>query len=191
MTIDLEGLKLYNKKFEEIKEGGFLKYISSHETLGVSGNSNDNIIRNYPNEDKIKAFILDFRFFIQNNNKSSLYNLNKTYKNLPINEMNKKLFVEFRKRINDHLDSYSNQIVGEKKLTYRDLMEAVIYGKYSHETQKDKYKEIAPDIINKEILNVRFIGLICYLLGLFDLIYQLNEEAINELNKSGGETNSD
>ena len=195
MIINVEGLKHYNEKFEKIKRNNFYKYVLTHSEMGIEFNSNGKIIRNYPHEEACDAFYLNFRFFFLKKEPSSLDKLKPIYKKLPINEIKKKNFSFLKEKIDKMLGSYSylfidyNKSKNEEseriKLTWKDLMDAVIYGNASHINRDKKryYSIIANDKHNKELLHARVIGLMTRLLVYLEQIYQLNKEVIDELEK--------
>jgi hypothetical protein len=90
---------------------------------------------NLPDEEAVRAFVLTFRFFIQNKETSSFKGLADTYEKLRISEELKMRYSELRRGLNDLLDSSSN--VKISNLTRRDIIRAFIYGELAHEDEKE------------------------------------------------------
>ena len=92
---DIRALKLFNEKADKLFNSEFIKKLCSKKcgfTLffkkGISGTLRG------PNETSIEAFATTFRFFIQDNEPSSIRNLSKIYFRLKIPNCLKKEFKE-------------------------------------------------------------------------------------------------
>lgn len=144
---DLSGLHLFNEKATRIEQLTFSKWlISNKPKIKISKNDDDSLLTEteFPDLEAIEAFALTFRFFIQNNEKSSFGSLAKVYEASDLPETAKAKFKDIRKRLNDFWDSKS---VAEAPafMPYRDVVEIVMYGNLSHATKgrKEKYDIIA------------------------------------------------
>jgi hypothetical protein len=94
--------------------------------------------RTLPEQEVIDAFVLTFRFFIQNNEKCSFGNLNKLYQNLPISQVMKNEFFKARERLNEYLDSKIRMTIYSETPTRRRLVDVFVYGGLAHATPEKK-----------------------------------------------------
>ena len=87
MTEDarLRPLKLFNEKADKLLKSRFAEFILQQKKLSVKFNwEKDRIIKHLPDQHAIDEFVLTFRFFLQDNERSSFRNMAKTYSNLHI-----------------------------------------------------------------------------------------------------------
>jgi len=190
MTIseDLEALELFNRKAETLRNSRFMKSLLERGSgVTISGDKDGRLTTEtrWPDQEAIEAFILTFRFFIQNNEKSSFENMDRTYDNLPISQQKKELFKNARKKLNEFLDSNSSLGINEQFLTHRRILWVFIYGEFAHAD-----KELKPTYdqwMSYGIFNVTIYNEFIYTLGrvtsFIAHVQNLNEEVIKELSE--------
>ena len=190
MTIseDLEALELFNRKAETLRNSRFMKSLLERGSgVTISGDKDGRLTTEtrWPDQEAIEAFILTFRFFIQNNEKSSFENMDKTYDSLPISQQKKELFKNARKKLNEFLDSNSSLGINEQFLTHRRILWVFIYGEFAHAD-----KELKPTYdqwMSYGIFNVTIYNEFIYTLGrvtsFIAHVQNLNEEVIKELSE--------
>lgn len=126
----LRPLRLFNEhantllKSRYVQHGGFSG--SAYQIQGQQLRTELNI----PDDEAIRAFVLTFRFFIQEREASSFKRLGDTYEKLPISHELKARYTELRRCLNDLLDSSSNLKIFN--LTRRDIIRTMIYGELAH-----------------------------------------------------------
>jgi len=128
---------LFCKKVQELENS---RYLFDAKQSGIEFNfkwQKDKGItqkRTGPDEESIKAFILTLRFFIQNNERISIYNISKLINDLNINTEFKNDFNRARNDLNNDLDRSSNIciVINGKLLTQRDIFDTFLYGLYAH-----------------------------------------------------------
>ena len=105
---------------------------------------------------------MTFRFFIQDNEKSSFRNLAEIYNELDISEKLKHDFNFARNNLNSFLDSNSHISINGV-LTYRSIMEVIVFGGLSHANKNKKklFDSWMSDPINGNFILNDFI----YVLG--------------------------
>ena len=122
----LAALKLFNEKSDKLKRCSFTRLVFDHES-GVSFSAKIDeeikIERKGPDEEAIDAFALTFRFFIQDNEKSSFRNLDRLYNDLPIPQLQKNLFINARNKLNSYLDSLSLFKINNAPLSNRHILD--------------------------------------------------------------------
>ena len=86
-----------------------------------------------PSERTVEASVLTLRFFIQDNESTSLSNVAKLYSNSDIESQLVARFREIRDQLNFYLDYSSNLSISEEgPMTQREIFELFIYGDLAH-----------------------------------------------------------
>ena len=188
---DINALKLFNEKAEKLKNLSFTKtvLVEQRSSVSISARVGEpvNVKRKGPDEESIDAFVLTFRFFIQNNEKSSFGNLEEIYENLPIPQEKKDLFRSARKQVNEFLDSDSivQFKINNKSLSRRHILDIFIYGGLSHanERKKKEYDMWMSNSVLKPLIENEFVYILGKLLRYILDVKSLNDEVIKELEK--------
>jgi hypothetical protein len=145
----IHSLKLFNEKADKLERLSFVETVFKY-TSGVSIKINkreDGLYdliqeRTGPLDEAIDAFVLTFRFFIQDNDSISFRILADIYEKTPIDKRLKNDFISLREKINSYLDSNSALpiTINEETLTHRKILETIIYGSLSHANPEKKKK---------------------------------------------------
>ena len=85
-----------------------------------------------PNGESVEAFVLTLRLFIQDNERISLQNMSRLYKELPLGSSLSERFEQQRTELNGFLDTETNLSIVEGKLTYREIFDIFLYGSLAH-----------------------------------------------------------
>ncbi len=131
----------FDKKVQELLDS---RYLKSAQNTGIqfnfSWNENTGVdqTRVAPDEESIKAFLLTLRFFVQNNERMSIYNISKIVDDLNINSGSKSKFQNARLELNTYLDNPSNVHITFNKivLTLGEIFMTFLYGLYAHENEE-------------------------------------------------------
>lgn len=178
----LEPLIRFNRRAGEINKTEFTEFIYDKENrLEIKYNGKLSIKRTGPSIENIKAFTLDFRFFIQDK-ETSFRKLKKHYDKLPIPGDFKKMFNNLRDGFNYFLDNGKSIVKhNSKNITYRELLWTFVYGKLSHEDER--YVGTVKQWTSNEIITeLLWLDLIFIFSGGFrniNAIRDLNDEVIN------------
>jgi len=156
--LNADALLLFIEKVEELKSSQFFSFYFNisqqiqvkQEIKKVNNTWIGRCYLNEPHEEVIKAYILPFRFFIQDNEICSIRNI--TEKVLP--ELNQQFTNEIgeynkvREILNQYLDSAPgikfNFTKGEKSISFsvnRQILDTFIYGHYAHANIQNDKKE--------------------------------------------------
>ncbi|HOO50556.1 MAG TPA: hypothetical protein PLK94_04620 [Alphaproteobacteria bacterium] len=181
----MDAIKLFNKKYEKLENSRFIKFIENYgfspklnvpEQKYIDGSK-------IPDDDSIDAFVLTIRFFIQNNESCSIYNLSKIYNSQTnISEENLNRFTELRKLLNDNLDTPLWFTINKSKLTYRQILEGMIYSELSHSNEKghQEFSSIfKKTFLVKAMMKHEFIRVLMFMYGVISEIHELNEEVFS------------
>lgn len=133
----------------------------------------------------LKNFILAYRFFIQNTDGISVVRLKKIYDKLPVINLQKQKFYKERNALTKLLsEEASFKINGCKVITNREILDAVIYGKFVHEKEKLKQydKWCIDTFIEKKILK-HFCNILHIHYLYLNNIRSINESTIREIKR--------
>jgi hypothetical protein len=186
-------LEFYNEKAEKLLNLSFTESVSKRKTrLSISATRNsDGILvstseRKGPPSESIDAFVLTFRFFIQNNEKCSIGKMAELYSSSNI-EMNfKEEFLEIRTLTNDFLDTVPDLhiAIDDRLMTRREIVEMVIYGDLSHANDKKRaiHQSWTRSEISRDILNYAFVFILSRLTLPIRALRDLNLRVLAMLN---------
>lgn len=185
-------LKIFNEKVVELLDSGFVKSISDPNAgVSISGERQEDgsfktrsMIRG-PSNEAIKAFVLTFRFFIQNNEKTSLHNISTLYDSNIIDSNQKKLFQSAKTEINKYLDSPNplNLTIYGNTPTNRQVMNVFVYGGLAHANPENykTYKDWMSFPPTATLLQMCFNTILGNILQALDYIRQVNINTLQQL----------
>ncbi len=191
MTIDdqIRILERFNDKVDRLKQRGFEEesrrggaFVEWRKELGWEG------FHVGPSERTIEATTLTLRFFLLNNESTSLLNMAKLYANLNIDPQLTTQFSEIRDQVNSYLDSASNLSISEEgPMTQRDIFELFIYGDLAHandQTTEANYRSISQSDFFP-LFQDDFINTIQLILSALTEMQQVNCLALDQLRRGG------
>ncbi|MDD5584716.1 MAG: hypothetical protein PHV55_06650 [Candidatus Omnitrophica bacterium] len=182
-------LKLFNEKVDKLINSRFVKHIQENKGLKVSIKSSVGekvgISHNLPDQDAIDAFVLTVRFFIQDNESTSLHNMAELYTEISVSQNIKDDFNYVRDKLNSELSKKSMFNLQGKNLTRREVFDTFIYGGLAHaEAEKkedfDKWMRIEP---LAAFITAEFNNVLIYFLDCIAYIKKVNLRALEELAK--------
>ncbi len=189
---DKEALELFNEKAEKLEKLSFTKTIFEGKSgIHISGKVGEplSVIRFGPDEEATSAFVLTFRFFIQDNERSSFNNIEKIYNYLDIDKEEKEIFRSIRKNLNDFLNSESTGLqieVDGKKLSNRHILDVFVYGGLAHANKKKKqeYDSWMRNPVLSQLIENEFISILGVVMKYIISTKNLNEKVIKEIERS-------
>lgn len=136
-------LKLFNEKVDKLIDSRFIKHIQEkglNVSFNVSASAGVKIDDTIPDQEAIDAFVLTIRFFIQDNESSSLRNMAKLYDRISLPLDLKDNFNSAKEKLNKFLDEQSaiNIRLKDKSLTNREIFDTFIYGGLAHADKAKK-----------------------------------------------------
>jgi hypothetical protein len=116
--------KLINSTFSKEMIGKTGVYLTWEENI-------QKVVHISPNEEFIDAFVLTFRFFIQNNDSISIKNMSANFNSGIVNKDIKKKFIDVKTKFNDYLDTDTMFDIGGV-ISRRNILDIFVYGELSH-----------------------------------------------------------
>jgi hypothetical protein len=135
----VETLKLFGEKADRLKYSNFVKNASKDSGVNLkAGVGKATVVtRSGPDQENVDAFVLTFRYFIQDNEMISLRNVEHVFHSQFAEPNEKSEYDKVRHHINSFLDGNSMFNLGDS-ITRRQLMETFIYGGLSHANKQKK-----------------------------------------------------
>ncbi len=163
-------LALIVEKADKLHGLGFTRHLLNGGHIGFSGNAEPDgfaLKRDGPTEEEIDAFVLTLRFFVQNNEPTSIENIVKLFRDLPLAQERIDAAVRSRQTLNERLDQPGSIQLGDEQLTRRQIFEVFLYGGLAHAnpTKKVIYDGWATDPIRFMLLQVEFTSILVDLLN--------------------------
>lgn len=183
----IETLNLFNEKTDELINSEFVRHMQNvglKVTLKISTTQEPVVIHTLPNHEIIKAFVLTIRFFIQNNECSSIKNLAELYKEMPLSDGLKKDFTWARNELNEEFKKKPFLQLNGEELTHRRIFDTFIYGGLAHanKEKKEEYDKWMNDKIIAPLLMSEFYNFLLYFLNCIAYIKKINVKAMEEIN---------
>ena len=135
-------LSLFNEKVEDLRRSRYFQSIikeSSGFNFSFESGGKWSLTIKGPDDDAIKAFVLTFRFFIQDNERCSINNISKIYNAEPYipNEI-KTEFNSSRNIMKQFLESYSMLQINKEGVQYKKILDVFFYGGLAHANEQKK-----------------------------------------------------
>ena len=185
-----KALRLFNEKAEKLARLSFIEKMN-HPDAGITikfdnpkdGTPTVTQERRGPEEEAIDAFVLTFRYFIQDNEQTSFRNMEQHYLAAPLDPALQQEFVKLRKEINDYLDEQVNVNYNNEDLTRRRIMDVFVYGGFSHANEEKRrlYKTWMSDPFMAKWIENIFVMTMADIHSAINLIKEMNEKALQAL----------
>jgi hypothetical protein len=188
----ISALRLFNEKVKELLELSFVKAVTDPKAgFSLSGKRQEDgsfkmesTVRG-PSVEAVKAFVLTFRFFIQDNETTSLRNIAALYDSNNIDPQQRAYFQSARNEVNQMLDAtnFFNLNYDGVIPTNRQVMDVFVYGGLAH-ANPEKYKTYK-DWMNfppvEAILRSCFNTILGHILHALAYIEQVNETTLRQI----------
>ncbi len=178
--------RLYNEKADKLEGMSFTKRILSEGSgvqISVKRGEPVSAARFGPDQESIEAFVLTFRFFVQDNEPSSFRNLAVLYDDptLSLDPDTVHRFKEAREAINSFLDAPTMVRINERRLTRREVFEVFMWGALAHSHKKDTFDKWAGIPVFFQMMENEFVYTLASILRAVFAIRELNKEALRQL----------
>jgi hypothetical protein len=185
-----KALRLFNEKAEKLARLSFLEQIR-HPESGITismqrvdeQSFNVKQERRGPAEEAIDAFVLTFRFFIQDNEATSFRKMQQHYDEAPIDQSLRQKFTQLRKEVNEYLDGETNINSDGENLTRRKIMDTFVYGGLSHANEEKRrlWKTWMGNPFAAVMYENEFLVVLSNIHIAIEMVRQMNEEALKSL----------
>jgi len=188
----IETLRQFNEKVKELFELSFVQAITNPNMgFHLCGEKQaDGTFKlkskiTGPSDEAIKAFVLTFRFFIQDNESISLHNIASIYKATNIENKQKEFFNSARNAVNVMLDSPNlfSLKINDSIPTNREILDIFIYGglAHAHPKKNKTFKEWMNFPPTAVILQTCFNTILGQILQALDYIKNVNITTVDQL----------
>ena len=182
----IKSLKLFNEKADKLMSLGFTKKIFGEKSGFTFSAKKDGpvVFQRYgPESESIDAFVLTYRFFIQDNEKISFHNMSKIYDESRMTQDKITAFKNIRENLNNFLNLNSGGTIDGKTYTYREIQDIFIYGGLSHanETPKRIFDRWKRNQLLFKILENDFVWVLVNILNAIQAIARLNLSVLKEI----------
>lgn len=184
----IKNLTFFNEKAARLERSSFTQIVSNQKTgISISWNADEmqelQIQRLGPNEDSVDAFVLTFRLFIQDNERTSFRKMAVLYEEINVAEELKDRFRKARKELNEFLDSNSMVRFNDTNLTNRHILDTFIYGGLSHanEIKKEEYDNWMASPFLNPLLQNEFLYVLSKVFRVVYYVRDLNNEVLKTL----------
>jgi len=184
----ISSLRLFNEKADKLMSLGFTKKIFEEKigfTMSAKQDGPVKFQRHGPEGESIDAFVLTYRFFIQDNEKISFRNMSKIYDGREITQDKKEAFKNIRETINNFLNSNSFLTINSKTYTHREIQDIFVYGGLSHadKTKKRIFDSWKRNQLVFGMLEEDFVGTLATILIAIQEIARLNLSVLKRLKR--------
>lgn len=177
-------LELFIEKADRLIESNFVKKVvtGSGVNLAWSVGKPVTVKRSGPDQENIDAFVLTFRFFIQDNEQISLRNIANLFQSSFVLAEEMKNFGKARNQINTFLGSATMFDIGGS-VSRRELMEVFIYGGLSHANQikKQKYDQWMASDILAPLMENEFVVILSQVLNVIAYIKNQSQAILQRI----------
>jgi hypothetical protein len=180
-------LKLFNEKASKLAGSNFLKRAASGQAVRFKEGLGwpIEVVEDGPDQENIDAFVLTFRFFIQNNELCSFANLAKAYESASISDVHRTAFQIVRENLNSQLDGRCVVVEAHGIDTKRKVMKIFIFGGLSHANKglKHVYDKWINDDRLRPLILLEFVLILRTFWAAIDFVAGLNEEVLRSFQK--------
>lgn len=190
----ISALQLFNRKASELTCCRFVQRMAEGPikvSYSYSATEPCSHTADIPDLDTFKAAVLDLRFFIQDNEISSFANLAKLFEEAKVSISLVDQFTINRARLNEFLDSKSQLCYNADQLmTYRELLEIVVYGGLAHANSQHRSKFLGIEEIPgaQSYLFFQFSHILIEIIKIIGKTREINLDALNAIKDTQGLT---
>jgi hypothetical protein len=190
MTFDtptaIRTLRLFNEKAAKLDNLEFVRSIGSQEygySISYDVEEEFKVKRHGPSDEAVDAFVLTYRFFVQDNEPTSFRRMAELYANLPVETPWKEAAQNTRRDLNAFLDGLTQMIVGGHHITRRELHDVFLYGNLAHanKAKTDQFQEWARRDGLIPILQTEFIEILASVFGAIRWFHSANTDVLKLL----------
>lgn len=184
----INALRLFNEKAAKLGSSNFLKKAASGQAIRLNPSLEFpiEVVGDGPDHENIDAFVLTFRFFIQNTEASSFANLSKIYESQSIPNHHRAAFHMARRDLNSYLDGPCAVVEAHGVDTKGKVMKIFIYGGLSHANRdlKAVYDKWINDDRVRPLILLEFVLILRTVWAAIEFVAGLNEEVLRSFQET-------
>jgi hypothetical protein len=193
MSDDIEAAlhapRLFNEKADKLESLRFTQYIITQRQIGLTVSYRDgqlSVETRWPAREAIDAFLLTYRFFVQDNEPTSLRRMAATYESLPQLAAHSASVAGMRANLNASLDQLASFLYKGRDVTRREVYEVFLWGGLAHANREKKslYDEWATEPGIFAFLQLVFVSVVVEVLGAVLWMRRINCDSIALLEKA-------
>jgi len=190
MAFDKQGaittLRLFNQKATKLEGLEFVRAVRAEKfgyTVSQRAGEVFKVERHGPSEEATDAFVLTYRFFVQDNEPTSFHRMAELYATLPFDTPWKQGAQNTRHSVNAFLDARSPVVVANHPITRRELHDVFLYGDLAHanKAKAEQLAEWAKQDGLIPILQAEFIWVLADVFGAISWFRAANTEILTLL----------
>lgn len=184
----IEILDLFNEKYERLESSSLIRFMNTpgwrfsfdFKTNTLSANSS------FPDLEFIESYVLNLRFFIQDNESISIHNLSKFYDKYCHDKEVVSNFTELREIFKSEFNKSWPFLINGKKLTYYDIFNGFIYSKIAHSKPENHsiFQNFTKKSFGYYLALDYFLRCINLIHDILTMISHLNKTAFNDLKRN-------
>lgn len=178
----LAPFKLFTEKAERLMNSNFVKSYKDSSGVDFSWEQGKAAVINLrgPNQEQTDAFVLTFRFFIQNNDSISFLNMAKAFEQEFVPSELRNNFQDAKDHLNKYLDSNSMFKIGEH-ITRRELLDVFVYGELSHanKEKRERYSDWMSKPIMSSLMKNEFASILFQVLNVISFVAGICDQVIH------------
>lgn len=177
---DIKILKLFDEKAKKLLKSSMISKLENSKislNIIIEGGIVNNPTYLLPDQEFIESFLLTLRFFIQNNEASSIRNLLDVY----ISSNNQNMISKFetiRNQLLRYMDCKCPLQEKSYNYTRKEVFDIFIYGEYAHSTHKYEFERIRDNDFIFPIYSYIFVETLFQYLNAISEISILNDEFV-------------
>ena len=182
-------LRRFNEKADKLIRSRFVHQIYNEKSgVRIAGSPENGVIVEWygPDDDAIDAFVLTSRFFIQDNEQTSLRKMSNLYREMSVNEELLRKFEYGRKKLDQFLRSDTFINMDGKILTYGEVFDVFFYGDLAHANPRKRafYELWNSNPLGFPMVKNGFMMSLELMFRVIRYLRQVNEEIIQSLSKT-------
>lgn len=182
---DIDIVRLFDEKAKRLLSSGFVTRMRSGQlgvTLSVS-HGVASVSSRTPTDDELHAVANNLRFFLQNNERTSVANMSVVYERIAPSDDWRRRFRQSRENLNTSLDEQCGITFGNEALSRRRLLLTTLYGYLSHasedkEADFKRWTRIEPAA---SMVMLTFFHSVAIIIGYLDWSVRVHRDLLLEL----------
>jgi hypothetical protein len=176
-------LRLFNEKAAKLQSLRFTQCLRKGEvSFGIAAGPDGQPVadRHGPTEEEIDAFVLTYRFFVQDNEPTSLRHIEELYLTLPFDTRWKNAVRQTRGALNRYLDAGAPFKFRGKSLTRREFHDTFLWGglAHAHPAKKALFDQWRSDPAFFALLLTEFVAILSDVLRVIAWLQYANDDVL-------------